>query len=153
MYETLLFLHSGLRWLVLLAAFFIFARCLYGVRRRQVISARDERALWVFNQVIQLQFLLGATLWGAASPFVRAAFADKKLLLESEIMSFWVLRHPITMILALGIFHVGRARARRREPAAQFRVYAITLGVFLGAIASAIPWPFLAVGRPLFRSY
>lgn len=151
MYEPFLLLHSWTRWLVLLPAIYFFVKSVAGAAGYARWGANENYFIWAFNQVFGYQVLFGLSLWLGASPIVKAAFRNPAITFEDGTISFWTLRHPLTMIAALGVFHVGKAKAQRVEIEWKFKYFAVTFGVILLLIASAIPWPWLTYGRPLLR--
>ena len=151
MYEPLLLLHSWVRWLILLSLIYFLAKSIKGAFFAEKWSANEESFLWAFNQAFGYQVLFGLTLWLGQSPLVKAGFREPHLILNDSVVSFWALRHPLTMIFALGAFHMAKARAKRVAPEEKFKHFAITFGLILILIASAIPWPTLSYGRPLLR--
>lgn len=151
MYEPFLLLHSWTRWLVLLPAVYFFVKSVAGAAGYARWSAGENYFIWAFNQVFGYQVLFGLSLWLGASPIVKAAFRTPAIIFEDATIGFWTLRHPLTMIAALGVFHIGKAKAKRVEIERKFKYFAVTFGVILLLIASAIPWPWLTYGRPLLR--
>lgn len=151
MYEPFLLLHSWTRWAVLLALIYLLARSALLWRLQKPWTSKDSELLWVFDQIFGYQVLFGFALWLAGSPLVKAAFKEAGLIFDNSLVFFWALRHPLTMLVAFGVFHMGKARAKRSSPEKAARLYFLTLlGVTL-LILSAIPWPGLFYGRPLFR--
>lgn len=151
MYEQLLFLHSWTRWVVFGTTVYFFLKSTIGWMRGARWTDSDAYFIWVFNQLFGFQLMFGLLLWLSLSPFTKAAFADGSLLSTNAAIFFWVVRHPLTMIFSYGFFHLGRARAKRADAKRKVRIYAVTFGVILFAVCSAIPWPGLLYGRSLFR--
>jgi hypothetical protein len=152
MYPTLLTIHSLLRSLVLAGFALLIVRMATQYRRPGPLAGGDALASRIFDQAFGLQILLGLTLLLAASPFPRLAAADPASLTEDRLVFFWVIRHPMSMLLAFGIWHTGRGRAKRR-PEKTYAVYAFTLALSLLLVVSAIPWPWFSYGRPLLRYF
>lgn len=153
MYEPLLFIHSWTRWVVLLSAIYFLLTSLDAIARGRAWTGVDARFVWAFDQILAYQALFGFALWLAASPVVHAAFLNPGLILSNPLHQFWALRHPLSMLVAVGAFQVGKVIARRSPATSRFKVYAITLTVTLAIILSAIPWPSLVYGRVLFRGF
>ena len=151
MYEPLLFVHSWFRWIVLLSMIYFFGRSVYGWTRKISWAASDNQFMWAFNQMFAYQVMFGLALWIALSPYSKAGFKDAATLQENPVVSFWTIRHPATMLIAIAIFQIGHLLAKRRPADSKFRIYAVTFGLVLVAICSAIPWPGLDYGRALFR--
>jgi hypothetical protein len=76
MYGIVLTLHSLLRWVVLIASIVAAARGIAGWRSRRPWTLADERAGFWFVLALDLQLLLGLTLYAVLSPLTRGAFHD-----------------------------------------------------------------------------
>jgi hypothetical protein len=151
MYEPILFLHSWTRWAVFLGVIYFFIRSVVGWWKKSTWTSQDGYFIWAFNQAFGYQVAFGITLWIGLSPMTKAGMKDPPLILENDMIFFWVLRHALTMILALGAFHIGKARSKKVAPNDRFKVYTVTFAIVLLMIVSAIPWPWLSYGRTLFR--
>lgn len=153
MYEPLLFIHSWMRWIVLLSAVYFFFRSVYGAITRKVFSGSDAHFMWAFTQAILYQALFGIALWLGASPFVKEAFHSPESLTENLAVKFWTIRHPAEMLSAVILFFIAHQQIQKRALNRRFLAYAILFGVWLGMVVSAIPWPWLSYGRALFRGF
>lgn len=153
MYEPLLFIHSWLRWLMLFMGLYLILRFARAARGGRAWTERDAGLLWAFDQAFGYQFLFGLTLWAGMSPWVKAFFHDPAGALENPFVFFWSLQHPLTMLVAIGVFHMLKARARRFEGAERFRALVGTLTLSLLIVLSGIPWPWMDVGRALVRGW
>jgi hypothetical protein len=151
MYGPLLLIHSWTRWIVVVSGILFLIRCLVGWMKRQEWSSSENYFIWGFNQILGYQILFGFTLYIAASPYVRMAISNPSLISTNPVVGFWVARHAVTMLSTLGVFHVGRAKAKKAPQDSRFRIYTITFTVLMAMILSAIPWAGLAYGRPWFR--
>ena len=149
MYESFLFMHSWLRWAVLVSVLVLFARATWSSFRAR--EFKDSDLVTAFGHVFGCQVLLGISLWISMSPNSRVAFRDWSLVSQSPIVFFWTIRHPLTMVSAFVIFNAGCFRARRSQALCQAKSYAQTLCAVVLTILSAIPWPGLSYGRDLFR--
>lgn len=152
MYETVLTVHSLLRWVVLLAALVALARAVSGWTGRRAWTTADERAGKRFTIAFDIQFLIGLILYVALSPWTAAAFRDFGAAMGDSVARFWAVEHLFGMFVALALAHIGRARARRAsDGVAKHRTSAIFYGLSLVVMLITIPWPFMAAGRPLLR--
>jgi hypothetical protein len=150
MYTTLLVLHSILRWLVILLGVLAVVRAF--IRAGGWTTAHDAAGKW-YGISLDIQVLIGLLLYGFFSPVVRAAFADPGAAMGDTVLRFFFLEHILSMVIALALAHVGRARIRRATTdAAKFKAAAIFYTFSLLFVLIAIPWPFLRVARPLFPS-
>jgi hypothetical protein len=152
LYIVALFAHSYLRWAVLLATVAVAMRAWLGWRRARAWAALDERLHRTLVALTDLQFTIGVVLYLFLSPHAQAFFADPAGALEVAPLRFFGLEHPVMMVLAVALVHVGRIRSKRAASAAlrHRRVFTTTLFVLL-ILCASIPWPGLDVGRPLLR--
>jgi hypothetical protein len=148
MYGWVLALHSWIRWLVIVAGIVAVARAFM---ERGGWSRADDRAGIVFTTILDVQVLLGLLLYLWLSPIVAAARHDIGATMQSAPLRFWVVEHPIGMIAAIALAHVGRARIRRAPPAAKARAARIFFTLALLLVLLSAPWPGLPYARPLIR--
>ena len=152
MYDFVLLAHSWLRWLVLLAALAAVARAIGGVSTRRPWTPVDERAgLWL-TAALDLQMLLGLVLFISLSPVTKSAFVDMAAAMKVPDVRFFIADHPVGMIIAIALAHVGRVRIRKASDSeTRHRRALIFFGLALAMMLLSIPWPFLSAPRPLFR--
>lgn len=151
MYEPLLLIHSWTRWIVLVAGVFLIIRYFRAAIEGRAWNSADGHFLWAFDQSFGYQFLFGLTIWLGMSPWSKAMFRDFGSVGQNPLVFFWGVRHPLTMLVAIGLFHGLKARAKRRPDPERFRFLAWTLVAVLAVLLTAIPWPWMDVGRALFR--
>lgn len=158
-YELLLILHSFTRWWVLLACAVTMARAALRGASRSSWSAFDERAARLFVASIDLQVLLGLSLYFGLSPLARAARAlwssegFGAMWAEREL-SFFGFIHPCLALFAAFVAHASWVAARRADGAwARRRRLGAGAALALGLFLVAVPWPFLGHERPWFRFY
>lgn len=144
--DFLLWLHSWLRWAVIL--FGIAAVIALLVRR----EGRPAARLSLFFVIsLDLQLLLGLVLW-AIGPYFRALLDAPGEVMGSGILRFWGVEHGFAMIVAVALAHVGRVAARRAAtPESAGRRTVVFFVIALLIVLAATPWPGLAHARPLFR--
>ncbi len=128
--EFVLGLHSGVRYLVLLAALLAIGTALLAGRPGRPAGRTHDRMFMIFVGLLDLQVVIGLVL------LVLRGFYPQ------------LLGHIFTMLLAVGAAHGFGLAARRRErermqPAGGLRVagVALTLVLVIGGI--------LAIGRPI----
>jgi len=139
MLSIVLFLHSILRWGVLLAAGWATLAALQGGGRSWTRRARIPGV--VLAAVADLQLLLGLALWLALSPFA---------ITRGVRSHYWSLAHPLAGIAVVVLVHVGSVLVRRKlDDAARWRTAARFYGAALAVALLAVPWPFLTTGRAL----
>jgi hypothetical protein len=152
MYDLLLFAHSWLRWLVLLAALIAVARAVSGVSTRRPWTPVDERAGKWLTTALDLQMLLGLILYIFLSPVTKSAFVDMAAAMQAAPIRFFAVEHPVGMIVAIALAHVGRARARKAADSQSRHKQALAFfGLSLLVTLLSIPWPIGPGARSLFR--
>jgi hypothetical protein len=164
-YELLLIVHSFTRWWVLgwstltllYALFRATSRRAWNASDRGAWSARDQRVARVFIASVDLQVLLGLSLYLAVSPLARAARASWAArgfgaLWADPVLRFFGIIHPTLALLAACVAHASWVAVRRTEDARQ-RQRRLALGATLALafFLAAVPWPFLGHERPWFR--
>jgi hypothetical protein len=152
MYTSVLFLHSWLRWAVLLLGLLALARAIAGAAGRRPWVPADEQANKFFLIALDIQIVLGLILYFFLSPITGAAMADFGAAMKSSGLRFWSVEHVFGVVVALILAHRGRARVRAiTDPVRKHRVAAVFLLLALLAIAASIPWPGTPNARELFR--
>ena len=145
MYELVLFLHSWLRWGVIVAG--VVATVMAMTNRPQV-----ERWGLIFMITLDLQMLLGLLLYLGLSPNMSAIFSNFGEAMGTASTRFWAVEHVTLMMFAVIIAHVGRVLARKATTPAKRRNRALVcFALATIAVLAATPWPGMVAGRPLFR--
>jgi hypothetical protein len=156
-HELLLVLHSFTRWWVLLACLTLLPYALAGWLRRRAFVARDERLLRLLVSGVDLQVLLGLSLYFAFSPLARAARAlwaarGFGVFWSDPGLRFFGLLHPLLALAAALVVHASWVAARRAPTdVARYRRLAAGAALGLALFLAAVPWPFLGHERPWFR--
>jgi hypothetical protein len=146
LYLILLTLHNWTRWLVVIAGLVALVMALIGWFGRKEWMKSDRLAGLVFSIILDIQFLIGLTLY-FLSPFGSRGLADMGAMMANQEMRFFGLEHVFYMLLAVIVTHVGASLARRAENSlSKFRRAAIWYAVALVILAVGIPW-----WRPLLR--
>ena len=152
MYEAVLFLHSWLRWAVLLAGLLVVARAISGRGQHRPWTPTDDAAMKWFVILVDIQMLLGLGLYIFLSPATKAAFADFGAAMRTAPLRFWAVEHATGMVAAVVLVHVGRVMSRRGINGEVKHQRALTCTVIaLLLMLISIPWPGMANGRELFR--
>ena len=154
MHIFVLSLHNATRWLILLVGLWTLGRMIGGRRSGRAWTPRDRLSTRAFAWVTTYQFVLGAFLYGMPDWFVQATWrnVDLATIMDTRGLRFFVIEHPLQMIIAIGCAHLASYLSKRAPTDHQrFKRGAIWLGVALLLIVIAIPWPFLPAGRPWLR--
>ncbi len=146
MYSVVLFLHSWIRWIALVTS---IGTLLAAIRRRDQSAER-----WSVFAVaaLDLQMLLGLSLYFAISPNMREILANFGASMQDPAARFWAVEHITAMFGAVIAAHVGRAITRKaKTPAAKRMRLLVTFGIATVLMLAGMPWPNRPGGRPLFR--
>ena len=152
-YGLVLATHSTLRW-VALGAGFVAAAAAWGSRMGSSSWADTVTGAGrTFAVTMDLQLVVGLVLYLALSPTVASGLGNMSGAMADSQHRFWMVEHPVAMIVALVLAHVGVAKSRRRAGTDGHRQAAwyFTLAVLL--VVAVLPWPFLDYGRPLMPSW
>lgn len=149
MFPLVLGLHSLVRWLVIAAGLWAVIRFWRGWLTQGKWSAGDSTAARLFVSTLDVQFLLGILMYVFFSPLTRKAFADIGAAMRDTPVRYFLVEHPVVMIAAIAIAHIGSVRVKRAlTDATKFQTAALWFGVALAAILGFLPW-----GRPLIPSF
>ena len=148
MYGWAIGAHSVFRWAVLILGVMVVIRVLAGRLGGRAWTSTDDRVgrLWVVS--LDVQFLVGLVLL-LFGPVTSMGLHEPAMMMGSRLLRFFTLEHPLLMLIALGLAHIGYARARRAALPDRHRKAAPYYTLALILILAAIPWPFLSYGRPL----
>lgn len=154
MYEPLLFAHSWIRWVVVLAGIYLIIRLISGSISNRIWNDSDEHLTAAFGQILAYQLIVGFLLYLGLSPVVKTAFLDPAESLKNPLQAYWLVYHGLAMITALATYEIGRRRAIKASSSKQkyIRMLFVALASF-SLVVAAIPWPFLYYGRSWIRIF
>ncbi len=121
--QQLVTIHSWTRWLVLAA---LIAGLIVGVLRYRRAAAWSPHYYQLMVMVIDIQVAIGAAIWLFYDGWRRGFF-------------FSVL-HPVAMLLALAVAHIGFVVAKRRDEVRSWLLMTVVSAVSLALVIAAIPW-------------
>ena len=149
MYSLVLLLHSWLRWLALAAG----VGAVFNAFGKDTAAVRGaERWGLIFMIALDVQLLLGLLLYGVLSPFTSQAMQNFGGAMRDPLLRFWAVEHFTMMLGAAVLVHIGRVLARNTaDPRKKRTRMLICFGLALLLILVGIPWPWMEVGRPLYR--
>lgn len=150
MYNTLLFIHSWLRWIILALAVVVLVKSLMGWLNKGNYTKGDNALSASFVGFMHLQLLLGLVLYFVYSPITTNAMKNMGAAMKTPAVRYWAVEHIMMMILAVVIAQIGRSRAKKIQDAVRkHKVSFIFFAIAILLILSRIP--FGTLGRPLFR--
>jgi hypothetical protein len=155
--ELILIVHSFTRWWLLVMSTLTVLTALASVVKRRPWNDRHRGIARVFVASVDVQVLLGLSLYLGVSPLARAArgrwAADGFMALwaDRELRFFGII-HPTLALLAAVVAHASWVAVRRADGAlARHRRLGAGATLVLLIFLAAIPWPFLGHQRPWFR--
>ena len=141
MYTFLIFIHSWLRWVVLLLGLVVIIRSYIGWFGNKNYLKSDNTLSIVLVALFHTQLILGLLLYFFFSPIIKSAFQDFGLAMKDSQLRYWAVEHIFIMILSIGIAQFGRIRIKRVHTAVgKHRNAAIYFTMAFILIISRIPW-------------
>lgn len=140
MYPYVLGIHNLARWIVLLTGVWAVLLVWRGWLGRRQWTSTEARAARVFVGALDLQFLLGVLLY-AVSPLTRQGFADMGAAMSDAPVRYFLVEHPVIMIIAIAAAHLGAVQIRKATTDGErFQRASIFLGLSFAAVVGFIPW-------------
>lgn len=152
MYQTLTFLHSFTRWLVLISLIYAVYRSFKGYFLNRKFTETDNTVRHWTATIAHLQLVLGMIFY-FKSPVIQYFWQHFNEAKESFDHIFFGLIHISMMFTAIMIVTIGSALAKRKlSDKEKFRTMGIWFSTALIIIFLAIPWAFSPfANRPYFR--
>lgn len=141
MYNILLHIHSGLRWLVLIAL--VIALFQTFSRRGTSGSIMETKSVLVTFILTHLQLLVGVILYFISPKVVFGANT-----MSDSILRFFTVEHVAGMLIAIVLITMGYSRAKKAELPFN-KAFNYYIAAFI-LILISIPWPFRALGAGWF---
>lgn len=151
MYPFLLALHSLVRWAVVAAAAQAVAVALVGWLSARPFTPLGRRSAAILTGALDLQVLVGLSLYFLASPITRNALSAPGAAMGEPQVRYWLVEHPVLALAAAALAHVGSVRARRAvADVDRWRRALLFFSLAAVAVAATVPWPFRTVHRALW---
>ena len=151
MYPTVLLIHNWLRWFTLVMCVGAIVYAARPVRPNTTVLPGKAWDTYLMLAV-DLQMLTGLILYFGLSDFTRAAMENFDAALHEPSVRYWGILHAGAMFASLMTVRIARVLALNAptpELAQRRRLTWFVISTIV--ILVAIPWPFLANGRPLLR--
>lgn len=134
MYSFLVHFHSGLRWLILVAAILAVLKSLIGFFSGGKYGKFDHILSASFVGMMHLQLLTGLILYFFLSPLVTYNMGD-------PVSRFWSVEHLALMLFAVIAAQVGRSISKKSQDSqVKFRFQAVFFTISLVLMIVGIPW-------------
>ena len=150
-----LYIHSILRWLILLFGLLAVLKAIGGITSKKAYTGSDNKTGLFFMIWCDIQLLLGLVLYfgGAWFDMMKSSAGE---VMKNSANRFFAVEHALMMIIAWILVHMGRSMVKRADSDAQkHKRSLIYFGIALLIILAMIPWPFrtAGIGRQLFPQF
>lgn len=148
MYNSVLHLHSGIRWILLL---FLVGAILnsYASWKADKNFSGKNKMLALFTFIFShLQLTVGLIMyvWDARN---KVSFGSG--MMKDSVLRFYAIEHLLMMILAIALITIGYLRAKKEtSDRAKHRKIFVWYSIAFLLILAAIPWPFRIAGAGWF---
>jgi hypothetical protein len=142
MNESLVHLHSGLRWILLLALVYAIFNAWTKAKEGKTYGSKDKLLNVAAMALLHTQFLIGLVVY-FTSPVIKAGFNNFGAAMKDSTMRFFLMEHLVLMLAAVVLITIGHKKAKMAEdPKKKHRRIFIFYLITLLIILIAIPWPF-----------
>ena len=152
MYETLIYCHTYIRWLVLGSLLYAIYRAYRGYVSKLTFTKTDNAVRHWTATIAHIQLMIGMVLY-FKSPIIKYYWTNSKEGTSNIDFSFFAIIHISLMLVAIVLITIGSANAKRKQTDLEkFRTVLIWFSIALLIIFLAIPWPFSPLAnRPYLR--
>ena len=148
-YEIVLFLHSWVRWFILVLGLVVIIKAYSGWFGHKPYLKGDNGMSAGFMGLLHLNLLLGLILYIFLSPYTQQAFQDFGAAMKDSYLRFWAVEHTLVNIIAVVVAQIGRIKAKKAvTDLAKHKTTAIWYTIAFILLLSRIPW---AEGARWFR--
>lgn len=150
MYQALIYLHSLIRWFVLLGLILSVYKAFKGYFSNTDFTKRDNAVRHCTATIAHVQLMIGMVLY-FQSPLIKY-FLKNGAKGGFELLFFGMI-HSTLMLVAIVIVTIGSALAKRKgTDKEKFRTMLMWYSLALIIIFLSIPWPFSPfANRPYLR--
>ncbi|MBF4516593.1 hypothetical protein IRZ71_09565 [Flavobacterium sp. ANB] len=152
MYQSLLFCHSILRWLVLGSLLYSIFRAYKGFSTQSLFTKTDNSVRHWTATIAHIQLIFGILIY-VQSPIVKYFWKNFKEGIQNSEFVFFGILHIFLMLSAIVLITIGSALAKRKaNDNDKFKTMLLWFSIALIIIFITIPWPFSPLAnRPYFR--
>jgi hypothetical protein len=150
MANTILTLHSILRWLLLILLLASIIKSFSGWQNKKVFVTGD-RKLFLFTLITtHINFLVGLyLLFFGRFGIISAGKPDGVDVMKDKFFRFFWVEHPVGMLIAIVLITLGNAMAKKNVgDTIKFKKAFWFFFIALIIILATVPWPFREIGRP-----
>ncbi|MEM7484149.1 MAG: hypothetical protein AAF348_02980 [Bacteroidota bacterium] len=154
MYNSLLVIHSILRWLVVLSLLLSIGIALRGYLTNRTFSPTDNKIRHWSATIGHIQLIVGMLLY-LKSPIAQYLYTDFNDAIANWQILFFSVIHSLLMLIAIVVLTLGSAFAKRKATdKLKYKTILVWYTVAFLIIFIAIPWPFSPLAeRPIIRNF
>lgn len=148
MYNFLLHLHSGTRWIILILLVLAILNSYTNWKMGKGFGVKDKLTALFTLIFSHLQLTVGLIMyfWDARN---RVQFSGD--MMKDSVLRFYTIEHFMMMIAAVALITIGYSRSKKSDSdKAKHRKIFVWYGIALLVILAAIPWPFRIEGANWF---
>ena len=141
-YNILVHLHSGVRWILLISIILAFINAFLKLRTKALANCKD----CVFNRLsmifAHIQLVVGLVLYFISPKVIFTAASMKDGLLR-----FFLVEHIAIMLIAITLITIGYLKSEKAdEDLTKYKSILVYYGIALVLVILAMPWPFRNLG-------
>ena len=142
--DFILIIHSLFRWVLLAALVWAIIRAYAGWFGKKSWTNTDKKSGLYLQILADMQLLLGLVLYIFKSPRGLEVFRTQEMSTVMSDLRYFAVEHPLMMILAIVLIHVGKARSNKfADSVLQHKNAAVFYTLALLFILSRVPWDHL----------
>lgn len=146
MYNIVLHMHSGLRWIVLLVLLIVIYRSATAGQRP---FTKTDKKFGLYAMIIcDIMLLIGIYQWFAGDwGYSSIQHNGMKEVMKNSVLRFYAIEHPVGMLIAIAMVHIGRAQSKKNIPdSIKHKRTLLFFALALLIILVSLPWPFREAG-------
>lgn len=152
MYPLILFIHSWLRWFVLILLIIVIFKFIISLLKNATYSKLDRVLSSLLLGFTHLQFVMGLILYFVLSPIVPAGLSNIKGAMKNATLRYWTVEHLVFMVIFTVFIQIGFSLSKRAaDQRKKHRLMFIYSAIAFIILMVGIPWPMREYGRVLFR--
>lgn len=152
MQTTLLYLHSYVRWILLVLLLITIVKAFIGWKKNELFSNSDKIRLLSTMIIAHTTLLIGIyQVFAGRFGILNTELEAGQSFMKDRFYRFYWMEHPLLMVLAIIVITIAY-KTSKKAIANDVKMKKIFFYSFFALIfiLAAIPWPFrAAIGRPL----